>query len=90
MLLTVRDCEFLSCYKLLKNSSEGYTQALGVVYFGEIGIDEPLKVALMKCQEGATTPGGSTIFVKNAVTILKPRAVFAVGCCSVVKRDWET
>ena len=86
MLLTVKDCEFLSCYKLLKNSFKGYTQALGDVYFGEIGIDEPLKVALMKCQEGATTPGGSTIFAKNAVTILKPRAVFAVGCCSGLQR----
>ena len=86
MLLTVKDCEFLSCYKLLKNSFKGYTQALGDVYFGQIGIDEPLKVALMRCQEGATTPGGSTIFVKNAVTILKPKAVFAVGCCSGLQR----
>ena len=49
-------------------------------------MDEPLKLALMKCQEGATTPGGSTIFVKNAVTILKPRAVFALGCCSGLQR----
>ncbi|XP_066020544.1 death domain-containing ATP nucleosidase [Pocillopora verrucosa] len=86
MLLTVKDCEFLSCYKLLKNSFKSYTLALGDVYFGGIGIDEPLKVALMKCQEGSNTTGGSTIVVKNAVTILKPKAVFAVGCCSGLQR----
>ena len=86
MLLTVKDCEFLSCYKLLKNSFKSYTLALGDVYFGGIGINEPLKVALMKCQEGSNTTGGSTIVVKNAVTILKPKAVFAVGCCSGLQR----
>ena len=46
MLLTVKDCEFLSCYKLLKNSFKSYTKALGVVYFGEMGVGEPLEVAL--------------------------------------------
>ena len=86
MLLTVKDCEFLSCYKLLKNSFKSYTKALGVVYFGEMGVGEPLKVALMKCQEGANTTGGSTIVVKNAVTILQPKTVFAVGCCNGLKR----
>lgn len=86
MLLTVKECEFLSCHKLLKNSFKSYIQELGYIYFGGIGIDEPLKVALIRCQEGANTPSGSTITVKNAVTILQPKAVFAVGYCSGLQR----
>lgn len=86
MLLTVKDCEFLSCYNLLKNSFKSYTKKLGYVYFGGIGTGEPLKVALMKCQEGAIAPHGPIIVVKNAVTILQPKAVIAVGYCSGLQR----
>lgn len=86
MLLTVKDCEFLSCYNLLKNSFKSYTKKLGDVYFGGIGTGEPLKVALMKCQEGAIAPNGPIIVVQNAVTILQPKAVITVGYCSGLQR----
>ena len=89
LLLTVKDCEFLSCYHLLKNSFKSHTRKLGYVYFGWMGEVEPLRVrvALMKCYEGSTTPGGSTIVVKNAVAVLRPKAVFSVGFCGGLQRS---
>ena len=82
LLLTVKDCEFLSCVSFL---NPGFYKSshkdLGYVYFGKINCGEgntPLKIAITMCE---MVPNGSTLAVKNTVTILKPRAVFCVGFC---------
>ena len=77
LLLTVMDCEFLSCLSHLNPAfKKCYHPNLGIVYFGDIGDDEALnlKIALMKCNEGATVPGGSAVVAKNAVAALRPKA----------------
>ena len=83
LLLTVEDCEFLACYAFLKNSVKSYHQTLGYVYFGTMGEsgEEALKVALMRCYEGCSAPGGSLVTAKNAVRELRPKAAFLVGFC---------
>ena len=88
LLLTVKECEFLSCYYFLKNSFKSYSLTLGIVYFGEMGGDHfpKLRVALMTCSEGSTVPCGSLVVVKNAVAILQPKAVFCVGACLGLQR----
>ena len=89
LLLTVKDCEFLSCYHYLANPFRSYYKGLGHVYFGGIGEGEDvgLKVALMRCSEGSKVPGGSLTVVKNAVTQLRPKAVFSVGHCTGLSQD---
>ena len=89
LLLTVEDCEFLACYAFMKNPSKSYRRDLGYVYFGNMGESEsePLKVALMKCSEGSSGPGGSLIVTKNAVTQLRPKVVYSVGCCESPKPE---
>ena len=89
LLLTVEDCEFLACFAYMKNSFKCYRKDLGYVYFGKTGDDEdePLKIALMKCNEGSSGPGGSQTVVKNAVMQLRPKAVYSVGCCSGLNKD---
>lgn len=89
LLLTVEDCEFLSCYAYLHNPLKHYVHGLGHVYFGIIGDEEhePVKVALMKCYEGSVGPGSSLITVKDAVTSLQPKAVISVGYCSGMNRE---
>ena len=87
LLLTVEDCEFLACYYFLKNSFKSYDQTLGCVYFGtmgESGEARALKVALMRCDQGSSGPGGSQIVIKNAVMQLRPKAAFSVGSCKGV------
>ena len=81
LLFTVKDCEFLSLYSYLEKPFRSYSKELGYVYFGKVGQQE---VALVRCQEGSTTPGGSTIAAKNAITKLRPKAVFMVGVCSAL------
>ena len=89
LLLTVKEYEFLSCYYFLKNSFRSNSTRLGIVYFGEMGGDHSskLRVALMTCSEGSSVPGGSLVVVKNAVTVLKPKAVFCVGACLGLQRS---
>ena len=84
LLLTVEECEFLACYAYLNNPIKSYHNNLGYVFFGTMGEsgEEALKVALMRCYEGSSGPGGSQNVVKNAVIPLRPKAVFIVGCCS--------
>ena len=83
LLLTVEDCEFLSCYAYLNNSFKSYHNNLGYVYFGTMGEsgEDALRVALMRCYEGSSGPGGSLVTVENAVAQLRPKAVFTVGHC---------
>ena len=89
LLLTVKDCEFLSCYYYINDPFKSYLKGLGSVYFGSIGEDKDvkLKVALMKCSEGSKVPGGALTVVKNAVTQLRPKAVFSVGNCSGMNQE---
>ena len=83
MLLTVKDCEFLACYSELKNPDRRYFDGLGYVYFSDVGeSQEKVKVALLRCYENSSCPGGSLISVKNAATRLRPKAVISVGACS--------
>ncbi|XP_044167299.1 NLR family CARD domain-containing protein 3-like [Acropora millepora] len=90
LLLTVEDCEFLSCFSFLDRPFKSYKKEVGMVYFGytgNTGDQEKLKVALMKCSKGAAVPGGSLTAVKNAVRFLSPKAVFSVGTCSGLSSD---
>ena len=89
LLLTVKDCEFLSCYYYINDPFRSYLKGLGLVYFGSIGEDQDVKlnVALMKCSEGSKVPGGALTVVKNAVTQLRPKAVFTVGHCSGMNQE---
>ncbi|XP_068700150.1 uncharacterized protein [Montipora foliosa] len=90
LLLTVEDCEFLSCFSFLDRPFKRYKKEVGPIYFGYTGSNgdqEKLKVALMKCSKGAAVPGGSLTAVKNAVRVLSPKAVFSVGTCSGLSSD---
>lgn len=89
LLVTVKDCEFLSCYAYLRNSFKRYFDSLGYVYFGDVVDDQDanVKVALIRCCEGSTGPGSSLITVKNAATVLRPKGVIAVGCCSGLNKE---
>ena len=83
LLLTVTNCEFLACYSELKNPYKCWFDALGYVYFsGEGESQEELKVALLRCYRYSVGPGGSLMSVKNAVSVLRPKAVISVGTCS--------
>ncbi|XP_022808217.1 nucleotide-binding oligomerization domain-containing protein 2-like [Stylophora pistillata] len=89
LLLTVKDCEFLSCYAYLQNPLKHYVNGLGYVYFGIIGDEEHehMKVGLMKCSEGSVGPGSSLVTVKDAITSLQPKALISVGYCSGLNRE---
>ena len=89
LLLTVQECEFLSCYHYVVDPFRSYFRGLGHVFFGSIGEDQDdeLKVALMKCSEGSIVLGGASIVVKNAVTQLRPKAVFSVGHCGGMSQE---
>lgn len=78
LLLTVKDCEFLSCLAFLTDYVKSYKKSVGIFYIGNI---DELKIAVMKCEKGSSGPGGSIIAVKNAVAYLRPKAVFSVGFC---------
>lgn len=88
LVLTVEDCEFLGFFSYLKNPIKSYNRAIGYVYFGSVENDSgsKLKVALMKSFKGSAGPGGSLTIVKNAVRVLRPKAVFLVGACSGLNR----
>ena len=91
LLLTVKPCEFLTCFYYLRNPKRYYSKDLGYVDIGQMGDDdeeedEKLSVALMKCNMGSGV-GGSAIVVKNAVTTLRPKGVFCVGFCGGLNPD---
>ena len=89
LLLTVKDCEFLSCYYYINDPFKSYVKGLGCVYFGSLGEDQDVKlnVAFMQCSEGSKVPGGALTVVKNAVTQLRPKAVFSVGHCGGMNQE---
>ena len=84
LLLTVKDCEFSACYMHLNNPFRCWFDDFGFVYLEDENEDqeEKVKVALLRCHEGSGVPGGSIVTTKNAVSVLKPKAVILVGTCS--------
>ena len=51
------------------------------MYFSDTSeSQEKVTVALLRCYKSG--PGGSLISVKNAATVLRPKAVVSVGACS--------
>ena len=83
LLLTVTNCEFLACYSELKNPYRCWFDDLGHVYFSDVGeSQEELKVALLRCYRNGIGPGGALVSVKNAASVLRPKAVISVGTCS--------
>ena len=80
LLTVVEDEEFLSCYAFLHNVFKLYNIRLGWVYFGEIGdCQEKVKISLVR-----SFPGVNALqsVVGAAIEVLKPKAVFSVGCCA--------
>ena len=84
LLSTVEDCEFLSCFAYLNEPFKSYHKSIGYVYFGCMGGDQgkKIKVALMRCSKGPDVPGGSLSVSKDAILLLRPKAIFSVGACS--------
>ena len=81
----MEDCEFLACFHYLDEPFKSYNRDVGgYVYFGSVGNDDEkkLKIALMKCLKGSAVPGWSLTITKNAVKVLRPKAVLSVGTCS--------
>ena len=77
----MKNCEFLACYSELKNPYRCYFDDLGYVYFSNVSERrEEVKVALLRCYKSG--PAGSLVSVKNAATVLRPKAVIFVGACS--------
>ena len=89
LLLTVKDCEFLACYMHLNNPFRCWFDGLGFVYFEDEneGQEEKVKVALLRCHEGSSGPGGSIVTTKNAVSVLMPKAVILVGTCGSLRPE---
>ncbi|CAH3113177.1 unnamed protein product [Porites lobata] len=88
LLVTVKDCEFLSCYNELTDPYRYYYKDVGYVYFNNFqSYEEKVKVALLRCNEGSIGPSSSLIAVKNAAPILQPKAVISVGACSGLNPD---
>ena len=85
VLLLVTNEEFLSFYAFLRNVFRSYTEELGHVYFGEIGDGQKkVTIALMRSSGGSDQVQNG---VKNAVNVLKPKAVFSVGCCARLQKE---
>ncbi|XP_044169847.1 uncharacterized protein LOC114948691 [Acropora millepora] len=85
LLTSVEGSDFVNCFSFLDQPFKSYKKEIGFVYFGYMGDASDqgrLKVALMICSKGAAAPGGSLTVVRNAVTVLRPKAVFSVGTCS--------
>ena len=77
------ESETLSCLFYLDNPFKSYCKDIGYVYFGHKGSGDQkkLKVALITCAKGSAVPSGSLLAVKNAIRILRTKAVFSVGTC---------
>ena len=78
LLTVVDDEEFLSCFAFLENISQSCIKQLGKVYFGETG-REKVKMSLVRSSPGVNAMQN---FVGTAIDVLKPKAVFSVGCCA--------
>ena len=83
LLLTAKECEFLSCVSHLNRGFyKSWLNGLGFVYFGRIdGENESLKIAVVQCKVGAVGPQAALVVVPSAVDALRPKAVINVGYC---------
>ena len=86
LLLVVTEEEFRSCYAYLRDVSKTYINELGHVYLGDIG-DSPTKVSLVRSSRGSIQVNAAQNVVRTAVDVLKPKAVFSVGCCAGLRRE---
>ena len=72
----------------LKNPYRCWFHSLGYVYFEDAdqtrNQEEKVKVALMRCCKGSGGPGW-LISIKDAVAVLRPKAVISAGICSGLK-----
>ena len=85
LLVTVEDCEFLSCISFLDQHFQSYIFESGYVYFGRMGgysCHKNWKVGLMRCSKESIIPGGPLPMIQAAMRILQPKAVVSVGICS--------
>ena len=83
VLLLVTDEEFLSCYAFLRNVFKSSINER--VYFGEIGdCQKKVTISLVRSSRGCDQVQN---VVKNAVAVLKPKAVFSVGCCAGLQKE---
>lgn len=84
LLLTANDKGFLACYKELKDPFKCYFVETGNIYFSNFVERQQgkVKVALVKCYERPDEPGGPLSTVKDAASLLQPKAVISVGACS--------
>lgn len=87
VLLTVTDCEFLACYRLLINPFRCWFDDIGYVYFGSEGEgqEEGVKTAVVRCWHSSM---GKYRFMVTALKValeLRPKAVVSVGTCSSLK-----
>ena len=84
LLLVVYNDELLSFYTFLRNVFSSYIKELGLVYFGEIGDGSKMvKISLVRSSSGSTAAQN---VVRTAIVVLKPKAIFSVGCCAGLRR----
>ncbi|CAH3157823.1 unnamed protein product [Pocillopora meandrina] len=83
VLFTVEDDEFLSCFAHLKKPERSYHITVGFVYFGFMEDDwgHKIETALMRCSKGHDGPGGALSAAKDAILLLRPKALISVGAC---------
>lgn len=79
----MEEVEFLSCYVFLKNPIKSYHIDIGVVYFSSMEDKQghKVKIALMRCSKVHDGPGGALSAAKDAILLLRPKALFSVGTC---------
>ena len=84
LLFILEDCEFLSCFAYLREPFNSKHISTGPTYFGYMGDDQgkKMKIALKRCSKGPDAPMGSFSASKDAILLLRPRAIFSVGTCS--------
>lgn len=88
LLFTMKDDEFLSCLAYLKEPIfMSYHKSTGYVHFGSMGDHRghKMKIALMRCSKGHDGPGGALSAAKDAILLLRPKALFSVGACNGAK-----
>lgn len=81
LLVTGKDDEFLGCVSYLNPGCyRSFHKDIGYLYFGKIGEEgDSMKIALVK--SSLHLRPGNIRLIMNAVQVLRPKAVFEVGCC---------
>jgi nucleoside phosphorylase len=79
LLITANDHESNACYSYMKHVQRYCKKLHRCVDFGQFGVKDDQKVALMKCELGSNE---GLLAVKNAAEIVKPNVVIFVGTCA--------